>query len=121
CAMQPPKWLPWRRNLRMRQARICTLSGRMPDVEANRRQWDGDYAWPDAGDEWSAGWSGPDAQWHFTLMPRLRRFLPATAILEIGSGYGRWTSYLVGCCDRYVGVDLSAQSVAASRRRFADV
>src|SRR5205823_5269994 len=93
----------------------------MPEVEANRRQWDGDYAWPRSGDEWSVGWSGPDAQWHFTLLPRLRRFLPAPAILEIGAGYGRWTRYLVGCCERYVGVDISAQSVAACRRRFADV
>jgi hypothetical protein len=32
----------------------------MPDVEANRRQWAGDYAWPEGGDEWSAGWGGSD-------------------------------------------------------------
>jgi SAM-dependent methyltransferase len=93
----------------------------MPDVEANRRQWDGAYAWPQSGDEWSAGWGGPDAQWHSTLLPRLRRFLPAPAILEIAPGYGRWTRYLVACCERYVGIDLSTRAVAACRRRFADV
>jgi ubiquinone/menaquinone biosynthesis C-methylase UbiE len=93
----------------------------MPGVEANRRQWDGEYAWPHGGDEWSAGWGGSDAQWHSSLRPRLRRFLPAPTILEIAPGYGRWTQYLVACCDRYVGVDLSAQGVQACRRRFADV
>lgn len=93
----------------------------MPDVEANRREWDGDYAWPNGGDEWSVGWGGADAQWHSTLKPRLRRFLPAAAILEIAPGYGRWTRYLVDCCDRYVGVDLSSRAIEACRRRFADV
>src|SRR5215212_583193 len=96
----------------------CTVGSAMPDVEANQRQWDGDYAWPQGGDEWSAGWGGPDAQWHFTLRPRLRRFLPASTILEIAPGYGRWTTYLLESCERYVGVDLSAQSVEACRRRF---
>jgi SAM-dependent methyltransferase len=93
----------------------------MPDVEANRRQWDRDYAWAEGGDEWSVAWSSPDAQWHSTLRPRLRRFLPASTILEIAPGFGRWTKYLLECCDRYIGVDLSAQSVTTCRRRFAEV
>src|SRR3954452_10190572 len=93
----------------------------MPDVEANQRQWDGAYAWSYGGDEWSAGWGGPEAQWHFTLWPRLRRFLPASTILEIAPGYGRWTQYLLEYCDRYTGVDLSAQSVEACRQRFAAI
>ena len=90
----------------------------MPDVEANRRQWDEDYAWPLLGDEWSAPWGNADAEWYSTLRPRLRRWLPAPTILEIAPGYGRWTQYLVGCCERYVGVDLSPQAVEACRRRF---
>jgi ubiquinone/menaquinone biosynthesis C-methylase UbiE len=93
----------------------------MPDVEANLRQWGAEYAWPDSGDEWSAAWGGPDAQWHSTLRPRLRGFLPAGTVLEIAPGFGRWTPYLVGACDRYVGVDLSPASVEACRARFADV
>jgi SAM-dependent methyltransferase len=92
----------------------------MPGVEANRRQWDGEYAWPQDGEEWSAGWGGADAQWHYSLRPRLRRFLPAATILEIAPGYGRWTQYLIGCCDRYIGVDLSARGVDACRVRFGD-
>lgn len=93
----------------------------MPDVQANRRQWDGDYAWPEWGDEWSLGWSGSDAQWHSTVRPRLRRFLPTGTILEIAPGFGRWTPYLVDCCQRYIGVDLSLHGVHACRHRFADV
>lgn len=92
-----------------------------PSVDANQGLWDGNYAWPERGDEWSAAWGGADAQWHSTLRPRLRRFLPASTILEIAPGYGRWTKYLIECCDRYVGVDLSAEAVEACRRRFADV
>jgi ubiquinone/menaquinone biosynthesis C-methylase UbiE len=92
----------------------------MPDVDANLRQWGNDYAWPEAGDEWSAAWGGPDAQWHFTLLPRVRPFLPAGTILEIAPGYGRWTKYLVDNCDSYVGVDLSPASIDACRTRFAD-
>jgi ubiquinone/menaquinone biosynthesis C-methylase UbiE len=92
----------------------------MPDVDANLRQWGNDYAWPEAGDEWSAAWGGPDAQWHFTLLPRVRPFLPAGTILEIAPGYGRWTKYLVNACERYIGFDLSPASIAACRTRFAD-
>jgi ubiquinone/menaquinone biosynthesis C-methylase UbiE len=93
----------------------------MPGVDANRQEWDGRYAWPQGGSEWSGAWGGVDAQWHSTLRPRLRRFLPASTILEIAPGYGRWTGYLLDRCDRYEGVDLSAQCVEACRRRFADV
>src|SRR4051812_18318564 len=93
----------------------------MPDVEANLRQWDSEYSWPDQGDEWSAAWGGVDAQWHSTLLPRVGTFLPAATILEIAPGFGRWTNYLLGACDRYVGVDLSPASIEACRERFAGV
>jgi ubiquinone/menaquinone biosynthesis C-methylase UbiE len=94
----------------------------MPDVETNRSRWDGAYAWSEGGgEEWSEAWGGADAQWHSTLLPRLRRFLPAHSILEIAPGYGRWTPYLLDHCERYAGVDLSAECVDACRRRFAEV
>lgn len=93
----------------------------MPDVEANQQQWGEHYPWPDSGDEWSAGWGGTEAEWGFTLLPRVGQYLPATSILEIAPGYGRWTQYLVRSCDRYVGVDLSASGVAACRERFASL
>ena len=93
----------------------------MPGVEANRQQWDGVYSWPEGGEEWSSGWGGADAQWHSSLLPRLRRLLPAPTILEIAPGFGRWSRYLVECCERYIGVDLSAQGIEACRQRFASV
>ena len=91
----------------------------MPDVGANQQQWDGRYSWPDSGDEWSAGWGGTEAEWHFTLKPRVGRYLPAPSVLEIAPGYGRWTQYLVRSSERYIGVDLSSEGVAACRERFA--
>src|SRR3954453_7559718 len=66
-------------------------------------------------------WGGADAQWHFAVRPRVRAFLPAASILEIAPGFGRWTSYLLPACDRYVGVDLSPAAIAACRERFAHV
>src|SRR3954462_74031 len=91
----------------------------MPNVEANLRQWGDDYAWPSGGDEWSAGWGGHTAQWHFTLLPRVGAFLPVPTILEIAPGFGRWPQSLVAACERYIGVDLSPSSIAACRTRFA--
>jgi ubiquinone/menaquinone biosynthesis C-methylase UbiE len=93
----------------------------VPSVEANLQQWGRDYEWPNSGDEWSAMWGGADAQWHFTVRPRVRAFLPAASILEIAPGFGRWTNYLLPVCDRYVGVDLSSAAVEACRERFANV
>jgi SAM-dependent methyltransferase len=54
------------------------------------------------------------------LYLRVREFLPAATILEIGPGHGRWTRYLVHLCDRLIGVDLAARCVEACRERFAD-
>jgi ubiquinone/menaquinone biosynthesis C-methylase UbiE len=58
-------------------------------------------------------------QWHGTLMPRIRRFLPTGTILEIACGYGRWTQFLRQHCDRLVGVDLSVECIDAVKARFA--
>ena len=65
-------------------------------------------------------WGGPDYQWFGSLLPRVRQFLPADTILEIGPGHGRWTRYLLRHCDRMIGVDLSAEHVDVCRKRFAD-
>ncbi len=92
----------------------------MPDVQANRQQWDGTYRWPRGGDEWSIAWGSADTEWQWSLWPRLRWLLPARTVLEIAPGYGRWTQYLLACCERYVGIDLSSECVEACRQRFAD-
>ena len=41
-------------------------------------------------------------------------------ILEIGSGAGRWTEYLIENCDQLIGVDISETSVRECERRFRD-
>ncbi len=90
----------------------------MGDVTENEAGWDA-YHWSKRGDEWSKRWGGPDYQWWGMLYPRVREFLPAATILEIGSGHGRWTRYLVQLCDRLIGVDLAGSCVEVCRERFA--
>ncbi len=90
----------------------------MPDVEWNKKVWDGGYDWSAGGDNWSSAWGSPEAQWTWSLRPRIERFLPTGTILEVGPGFGRWSQFLAGLCDRLVLVDLSEQCIAACRERF---
>jgi ubiquinone/menaquinone biosynthesis C-methylase UbiE len=91
----------------------------VPSVADNVAMWDRWYDWPAGGEEWSAAWGGSEAQWHGTLLPRIGGFLPASTILEIAPGFGRWTHYLREHCDRLVLVDLSTRCIDACRHRFA--
>jgi SAM-dependent methyltransferase len=93
----------------------------MPELDWNRSYWDGGYEWTERGEEWSLTWGGSAPQWHGSIAPRLNRRLPARAILEIAPGYGRWTSYLLPLCQEFLGIDLSAECVAACRDRFRAV
>jgi len=90
----------------------------MPDIEWNRTKWNDDHPWPESGDEWSAGWGGPRAQWYGTLYPRIARWLPAGKVLEIAPGFGRWTQFLLRQTDEYYGVDLSPRCIQRCRQRF---
>ncbi len=90
----------------------------MPSVSENRAFWDSDHGWMHAGDIWSSMWGSPEAQWHGTILPRIYHFLPAQTILEIATGMGRWTQFLLDSCDRFIGVDLAARCVEACRTRF---
>jgi ubiquinone/menaquinone biosynthesis C-methylase UbiE len=76
------------------------------------------YEWKDAGEEWSERWGTSAAQWSGTIYPRIKRSLPASTILEIGPGYGRWTYYLKDYCDRLLIVDRAAECIEACRDRF---
>jgi ubiquinone/menaquinone biosynthesis C-methylase UbiE len=93
----------------------------VPTVEQNRDVWGSSYEWTAAGEEWSRAWGGADAQWHGSLLPRLRRFLPVATVLEIAPGHGRWTRFLADHCERLVAVDVAESCVEVCRRRFADV
>jgi ubiquinone/menaquinone biosynthesis C-methylase UbiE len=92
----------------------------MPSIDANRRLWNDDYTWTADGDEWSEHWGCAELQWHGSLLPRVRQFLPAARVVEIAPGRGRWTQFLLDACDHLTGVDLSPTCVQACRERFAD-
>ena len=53
-------------------------------------------------------------------MPRIREYLPAATILELGPGFGRWTHYLREHCQRLHIVDPAVECIDSCRRRFAD-
>ena len=78
------------------------------------------YDWKDAGEEWSERWGTSAAQWSGTIFPRIRPYLPAGTILEIGPGYGRWTHYLKDHCQHLIVVDRAPECIEACRARFAD-
>ena len=91
----------------------------MPTLEWNRTVWDGTYDWAHGGDEWSEVWGGATAEWHGSILPRIHRWLPASTVLEIAPGFGRWTQFLTGLAQRLIIVDLSETCIAACRQRFA--
>ncbi len=91
----------------------------MPSVDENIERWNEDYDWRLAGDPWSKPWGGADAQWYACIYPRISRFLPAHAVLEIAPGFGRWTQYLLEHCDTLIGVDVAPKCTEACLERFA--
>jgi SAM-dependent methyltransferase len=91
----------------------------MPSKEWNVALWGGEYAWPNAGDEWSESWGGPEPQWFGCLLPRIWPYLPAETILEIAPGHGRWTRFLLPACEQLIGVDIAEGCVEACRQRFS--
>jgi SAM-dependent methyltransferase len=93
----------------------------MQDTNWNRQLWDGAYNWAAQGEEWSLVWGGSEPQWFGAIYPRLHRALPASTILEIAPGMGRWTKFLLPLCRNYVGIDLSLECVHGCQEIFADV
>jgi len=91
----------------------------MPDLEWNHANWNDFHGWIEGGHEWSVAWGGARAQWYGTVFPRVHRCLPASRILEIAPGFGRWSQFLLPHSDEYFGVDLSKRCVDACRRRFS--
>ncbi|HEX8224555.1 MAG TPA: class I SAM-dependent methyltransferase [Allosphingosinicella sp.] len=89
-------------------------------MDESSRYWGQNYPWPEDGDEWSADWGGAETQWHSTILPRIRRFLPARRVLEIAPGRGRWSGYLIAQAESYHGIDVAPECVAYCRKRFVD-
>jgi SAM-dependent methyltransferase len=92
----------------------------MPSIKRNRDYWDKMYQWERQGDEWSDCWGGPKSQWNGSILPRVRSFLPATSILEIAPGYGRWSQFLRNYCKALTLVDISENCIEACRKRFSN-
>jgi SAM-dependent methyltransferase len=78
-----------------------------------------EYEWIQAGEEWSEPWGGSAAQWFGSILPRIYACLPADKILEIASGFGRWSCYLKEHCRHLDLVDPAVECIDACRSRFA--
>ena len=78
-----------------------------------------DYEWIQAGEEWSEPWGSSAAQWFGAILPRIQECLPASTILEIAPGFGRWTHYLKEHCEHLHIVDPDERCIATCRRRFS--
>lgn len=94
-------------------------------ISENRRIWNDEYAWPEAGDEWrgQADACGvPYAEWKQELVDRLilPYARPGTTILEIAPGHGRWTETLSQRAGRLILVDLSPTCIDSCRQRLSD-
>lgn len=89
----------------------------MASVDENRKYWES-YAWELGGDEWSSPWGSASLQWAITIYPRIMAALPADRIVEIAPGFGRWTSFLLGQSNSYIGIDVSPRPVAFCQRTF---
>lgn len=91
----------------------------MPSIDWNRSTWSNDYDWSQMGEEWSQAWGSSETQWYVTLYPRLHRFLPAKSVLEIATGFGRWTKFLLFETERiYRGIDLSENCISSCKEFF---
>jgi SAM-dependent methyltransferase len=77
-----------------------------------------DYEWIAAGEEWSEPWGGSAAQWFGSILPRIQAALPANTILEIASGFGRWSYYLKQHGNHLHLVEPDPQCIEACQRRF---
>lgn len=91
----------------------------MPSIDWNKHMWGTAHGWAAEGGEWSVTWGDVETHWFATILPRIHRFLPAQAVLEIAPGFGRWTGYFLSLCDTYIGVDLAEACVKACTQRFA--
>jgi SAM-dependent methyltransferase len=96
---------------------VAARENGMSSIEQNRRFYD-HYKWSRKGDEWAGDWMTSEMQWFGTLLPRIARYLPASTIVQIGPGYGRWSGFLRAHCERLVLLDISPNCVDECEQRF---
>lgn len=90
----------------------------MPTTAENRARWD-TYEWSEDGAEWLVGFGGEEAAWRYVLWPRIRHFLPAEHVVEIGPGHGLWTQRLLEHAANITCFDVAETCVAFCAERFA--
>jgi ubiquinone/menaquinone biosynthesis C-methylase UbiE len=93
----------------------------LPTIERNLAVWNAEYDWSFRGEEWSLAWGGAEQEWSASILPRIRRFLPARRVLEIGPGFGRWTAFLVDSAEELLLADISQRCLDACRERFGAI
>ena len=93
----------------------------LPSILQNLSYWNNEYDWRSHGEEWSAAWGSSEAQWKFTILPRIIQYLPKDTVLEIGPGHGRWTRCLRHYAKHLLTVDISPKCADACRQQFRDV
>lgn len=91
---------------------------RLPGLNSaaiNKEIWE-NWDWSARGEEWT-----PSEGWKESIVRTFidGKFPNGVAVLEIGPGGGRWTEYLIGKADRFIGIDISEACVNECRRRFA--
>jgi SAM-dependent methyltransferase len=91
----------------------------MPTISENLHAWNVWYDWSGEEEEWSREFGGTEALWCFVIYPRIHRFLPASTVLEIAPGFGRWTKFLKDQCQSMIAVDLSERCIEHCKRRYA--
>jgi SAM-dependent methyltransferase len=96
----------------------------MPSVAWNRRVWGTEHDWSEDGDEWSgmAAYCGqPYSEWKEELVENFMATLPpASRVLEIGPGHGRWTEYLIPKAETVALVDINQSCLDSCGDRFHD-
>ncbi len=97
----------------------------MPSVEWNRAAWSQRHGWEQHGDEWSGMASAcgqPYELWKEALVDTfvVPSLTPASDVLEIAPGHGRWTEHLLAGAGSVVIVDINQECLDACRVRFSD-
>lgn len=91
----------------------------MATVSENIKMWGQIHQWETSGEEWSQTWGGSDMQFYGCIFPRIRNYLPASNTLEIATGQGRWTQYLLRHSNNFIGVDLVDACAEYCKERFS--
>ena len=100
----------------------------MVSIKKNVEIWDSADHWDNGslgsggglehGEKWSRSWGDSATQWSISLYPRIKKYLPAESVLEIGAGHGRWSEYLLRYCDQLHLNDISNNCLNYCRQRF---